>query len=140
MNEEAERIKKKVDENWKAQVEKERMTFKEPSRLASPPPRSDRVSAEGLSGREPSGGEPPDFGFFVSSLSMQVMAALGELPHPVTNQRQEDLPQARTLIDILGMLQEKTKGNLTEEEAEGIEGVLYELRMKYVAKARGAGA
>ncbi|MBI3615916.1 MAG: DUF1844 domain-containing protein [Candidatus Omnitrophica bacterium] len=67
------------------------------------------------------------------------MMALGEVPHPVTNARQEDLEQARYLIDVLGMLQEKTKGNLTPEEADLLEGLLYELRMKYVAKTKQAG-
>lgn len=60
--------------------------------------------------------------------------ALGELPHPMTQERQEDLEQAKYLIDVLGMLQAKTQGNLTAEEAKILDGVLYELRMKYVSK------
>ncbi|MBI3322298.1 MAG: DUF1844 domain-containing protein [Candidatus Omnitrophica bacterium] len=78
-----------------------------------------------------------DFGFFLSSLSMQALVALGEIPHPATNLAAENLEQARYFIDLLGMLQEKTKGNLTQEEASILEGVLYELRMKYVARTQG---
>ncbi|MBI3332599.1 MAG: DUF1844 domain-containing protein [Candidatus Omnitrophica bacterium] len=124
MSEGSERIQKKVDEAWKAQVEKERVL------------RSETAPAEEKASASP--GEQADLRFFLSSLSMQAMTALGELPHPVTNQRHEDLEQARTLIDILGMLKEKTKGNLTGEEASLLDGVLYELRMKYVAKSQGS--
>ena len=114
---------KKVDESWKEQVERERTTAQG----------SGRPSGAQSRGREVAQG---DFGFFLSTLSMQAMVALGEVPHPGTNGRQEDLEQARYMIDVLGMLQEKTKGNLTQEEATLLEGLLYELRMKYVAKAK----
>ena len=123
---------KKVDENWKEQIEKEK------SRIAAGPSPSSGVSAPAP--EEPAGpAEAPtgEFGMFLSSLSMQAMMALGELPHPVTQERQEDLEQARYLIDILGMLQSKTKGNLTAQEAQILEGLLYELRMKYVSKTQG---
>ena len=126
MNEDSpkEIFQRKVDEAWKTQVEKE------------------RVAAEGGQPRSPASSSrgketpPGDFSFFLSTLSMQAMIALGEVPHPATQARQEDLEQARYLIDVLGTLQEKTKGNLTPEEAEGLEGILYELRMKYVTKAK----
>lgn len=115
---------KKVDEAWKEQVDKERFAAErgQPGPSASPSRRKEA----------PQG----DFGFFLSTLSMQAMIALGEVPHPATQARREDLEQARYLIDVLGTLQEKTKGNLTPEEAEGLEGILYDLRMKYVAKAK----
>ena len=117
-------IQKKVDENWKAEVEQERHGF---------PPRGPAAASASSSAQ---GSPQADFSFFLSSLSMQAMIALGELPHPATNERQVELEQARTLIDVLGMLQAKTKGNLTAEEAAMLEGLLYELRMKYVSKSR----
>ena len=137
---------KKIDESWKEQVELERQRSQgsvPPSGERGPAspaekPRPESVPSDG--GRRPSkGGSPPstDFGLFLSSLSMQAMMALGELPHPVTGQVQEDLEQARYLIDTLGMLQEKTQGNLTPEEQALLEGVLYELRMKYMARTGG---
>jgi len=81
-----------------------------------------------------------DFNLFLSSLSMQAMVALGEAPHPMSGAPQEDLEQARYIIDVLGILQEKTQGNLTQEESGLLEGLLYELRMKYVEKAPGGPA
>ncbi|HAH21400.1 MAG: hypothetical protein A2Y00_03995 [Omnitrophica WOR_2 bacterium GWF2_43_52] len=77
------------------------------------------------------------FSFFVTTLAMQATIALGDVPEPQTNKSQENLPQAKFIVDTLGMLQEKTKGNLTQEEAALIEGVLYELRMSYVQKTGG---
>lgn len=74
---------------------------------------------------------------FLSSLSMQALMALGEVAHPVTGLAQPDPEQARYLIDILGLLHEKTQGNLSPEEASLLEGLLYELRMKYVEKTQG---
>jgi len=71
---------------------------------------------------------------FLSSLSMQAMMALGELPVPGTDQCHEELDQARYLIDTLGMLQEKTRGNLTAEESQVLENALYELRLRYAQK------
>jgi len=119
---------KKVDEAWKEQAEKERKSAvaRGPGPPSQPAARSREVPQA-------------DFSFFLSTLSMQALMALGEVPHPQTGARQADLGQARTLIDILGTLQEKTKGNLTPEEADLLEGLLYELRMKYVEKAKPEG-
>lgn len=128
---------KRVDESWKEQVEKEKSQAAAPSpRAGGPQPPAPGRDEPASSRKAPSG----EFGMFLSSLSMQAMMALGELPHPVTQERQEDLEQARYLIDILGMLQAKTQGNLTAEEGPLLEGLLYELRMKYVSKTREVGA
>ena len=117
---------KKVDENWKQGVEQERSNYEPSSEGAAPSQtpfaRSQEVEPEA------------SFGFFLSSLSMQAMVALGELPNPATRQTDVDLNQARYVIDVMGILQEKTKGNLTQEETGLLEGLLYELRTKYVAK------
>ncbi len=126
MSEETSPIQKKVDESWKEQVEKEKGVT--PGKSSHPePPQEARPS--------PEAGQT-EFSLFLSSLSMQALVALGELPHPATQERQEDLEQGRYLIDLLGLLKEKTKGNLTQEEQELLEGLLYELRMKYVAKVK----
>jgi hypothetical protein len=60
---------------------------------------------------------------------------LGEIPDPETNEPIEDLNRAKYLIDELGMLEEKTAGNLTPDEARALKSILYELRMKFVKKA-----
>lgn len=80
----------------------------------------------------------PDFNFFITTLALQASVALGRIPNPATNKKEEDLPQAKFLIDTLGMLQDKTKNNLTAEESELLENFLYELRMQYVSKTGGS--
>lgn len=78
-----------------------------------------------------------DFGMFVMSLSSSVLVHLGELEHPEARERQVNLPLAKQTIDILGMLRDKTRGNLTQEEEQLLDNLLYDLRMKYVdAKKR----
>jgi hypothetical protein len=74
-----------------------------------------------------------DFGTFVMSLATSVLVHLGEIQHPESSADERNLPLAKQTIDILGMLREKTRGNLTHEEAQLIENLLYDLRMKYVA-------
>ena len=128
-------ISKKVDEGWKAQAQKEKGAQPEPSPV-KPPPRPTGQGQARPSQQAPQAPGQADFSFFLSSLSMQALMCLGELPHPSTNQVHEDLEQARTLIDVLGMLQEKTKGNLTSQEQSLLEELLYELRLKYVEKTR----
>ncbi|MBU4305189.1 MAG: DUF1844 domain-containing protein [Candidatus Omnitrophica bacterium] len=75
----------------------------------------------------------PTFSVFISSLAMQALIALGEIENPITNKKETEPEQAKYLIDTISMIQEKTKNNLTEEEAKIIDQILYELRMKYVA-------
>jgi len=78
-----------------------------------------------------------DFSTFVFSLSTQALAHLGDIPHPVDNQTAVDLPAAKQMIDILGMLKEKTKGNLETPETELLDRLLYDLRIRYVERVRG---
>ena len=84
---------------------------------------------------------PPsaDFKFFITTLSLQATIFLGQMVNPVTNKNEENLPQAKFIIDTLGMLQEKTKGNLNSEEADFLENVLYELRSVYLSKNKASG-
>ncbi len=73
-----------------------------------------------------------DFSSFIYSLSTSALYHLGEIPDPVTRKREKNLPMAKQTIDIIAMLKEKTRGNLNRDEEEMIDGILYELRMKYV--------
>ena len=59
------------------------------------------------------------------------MIFLGEVPSPIDNKTETNLEQARFIIDTLGLLQEKTKGNLDEQEDNAMNSFLYQLRMKY---------
>ena len=79
---------------------------------------------------------PTDFASFLLSLGSSALVHLGELEHPEHPGLHKNLPLAKQSLDILAMLQDKTRGNLTAEEDQLLEQLLYELRMKYVA-ARG---
>jgi len=108
--------KKNIDESWKETVAKEKAEKEGRKEDTFIPPE-------------------PDFSFFITTLALQASIALGQVPNPVTNKTEEDLTQARFLIDTLGMLKEKTVGNLSAEEGSLLENLLYELRTRYVAKS-----
>jgi hypothetical protein len=92
-------------------------------------------SAEGTQEQQDAPPRPPiDFPSYLLSYYTQGLVLLGEVPNPYTNKKEEDVEAARHTIDILTMLEQKTKGNLTKEEQQLLETVLYELRMKFMAK------
>jgi hypothetical protein len=72
---------------------------------------------------------------FIFSLSSSALVHLGEIPEPETNRTAVDLPIAKQIIDTLGMLQDKTKGNLDQDEERLLKSVLYDLRMRYIQKS-----
>jgi hypothetical protein len=75
---------------------------------------------------------PVDFHTFVLSLGSSALLHLGEIENPNDGVSQKDLPLAKHTIDILAMLEQKTKGNLTTAEERLIESLLYDLRLRYV--------
>jgi hypothetical protein len=77
-----------------------------------------------------------DFATFVLSLSHSALMHLGEAPHPDDNQTRVSLPLAKQTIDLLGLLEEKTKGNLSGEEERLIGQILFDLRMRFVEKSK----
>ena len=76
------------------------------------------------------------FSTFILSLSTSVLINLGELPDPLTNEKDINLPLAQQTIGLIEMLMEKTKGNLTEEEDRLTGNMLYDLRMKYIESSK----
>lgn len=124
--------KKKVDEDWKrrAQLEKEQDAAKV----------GDKAPAAAPAGKpaEPGERKPPrrrgaaDFLGLVESLATQALMFMGAMRDPLTGQAHQDLGQAQAMIDLLEMLEEKTKGNLTREEADQLRGILDDLRMHFV--------
>lgn len=80
---------------------------------------------------------PMDFSTFVLSLGSSAMVNLGEVPIPGTDETATDLAAAKQIIDILGVLQEKTAGNLDDHEDRLLKSLLYELRIKYVDAQKG---
>ncbi len=95
-----------------------------------------------MSTTNPASGEPElpqaSFPTLVSLLASQAMAALGQIADPQTKQANVRLPMAKHFIDSLEVLQEKTKGNLSEIEAGMLENMLFELRLLYVAQQKKA--
>lgn len=85
---------------------------------------------------EASDAGPVDFATFLVSLSSSAFFYLGEVPHPSTGRVEKNLALARQTIDLLALLQQKTRGNLTDEERQVLEGLLYELRMRYVEETK----
>ncbi len=85
----------------------------------------------------PEVGPPPDLGFMdlVNMLAGNALVALGDLPEPVSGKRVEDLNSVQVMIAFLSMLQDKTKGNLEEREEKILGDLLYDLRMRFMAKA-----
>ena len=103
---------------------------------AEPPPQS-AESAAGHKGAADAAALPAvDFHTFVLSLGSSALLHLGELEHPEAGAQQKDLPLAKHTIDILAMLQEKTKGNLTPGEERLMESLLYDLRLRYVEASK----
>jgi hypothetical protein len=84
----------------------------------------------------PGAEDPASFVNFLSTLATNAAAALGAMPHPVTGQRSLDLETGKYWLDILGMLRDKTKGNLHPQESRLLEGLLGDLRMQYVQLVR----
>ena len=74
------------------------------------------------------------FSTFVLSLSSSALVHLGDIPDPSSQRSDKDLPMAKQIIDTLGMLQEKTQGNLNTEEERLVKTLLYDLRLRYVQK------
>lgn len=105
-------LKKKVDDTWKESVDKDKAS---------------ENTEDGIKAPEAT------FGLFIYGLMMEAMIALGEAENPITKKREPNAAHAKFVIDTLDMLKSKTKGNLQKEEEEMLEGILYELRMRFVS-------
>ncbi len=81
----------------------------------------------------PGAEDPSSFASFMMSIASNAASSLGMMEHPVTGKREVDLELGKHWIDILGMLQKKTRGNLLPQEQQILEGLLADLRMQYVS-------
>jgi len=128
MSEESPPPKLHVDADWKAhaQAEKERLAREEMTKS--------ETEAKTGPGAKPSGQALPEASFqsLVGVLASQAMMGLGTMKDPQSGGVIVDLDGSRFSIDLLGVLEEKTKGNLTEPEAEDLRQLLRELRSRYV--------
>ncbi len=96
---------------------------------AEPPPKMDQDIKE----EEEKPGRI-DFSTFILSLGSSTLTLLGVVEDPIKREKIVNLPQAREMIDLLTILQEKTKGNLSKEEGILLDNLLFDLRMRYVEK------
>lgn len=114
---EEEKIKfteKKVDESWKQSIQSEK---------------------DHISDSPGSASHPVSFLEFISSLGVQTLIHLGDVENPVTRKKVQDLEAARQTIDLLLVLKEKTKGNLTPEEDSVLTALIPDLQLRYVEKS-----
>jgi hypothetical protein len=116
----------------------------QPKPVASEQPRAEQRPPQpsaAAKDREPPEVEPADardpasFVNFIMSIASNAASSLGMMEHPVTHEREVDLELAKHWIDVLGMLQKKTRGNLTSQEQQMVEGLLSDLRMQFVSLA-----
>ncbi len=129
-----------IDSDWKnqAQAEKDRLAAKEAQAKASAKAKQPAGVAGAIGGGAGAGaggpGELPeaDFQSLLGTMVTQALMYMGAFPDPETGRAVVSLEYARLHIDLLAVLEEKTKGNLTPEEAEGLVQVISELRLRYV--------
>ena len=79
-------------------------------------------------------GPPATFYFLIHTLFTQALMALGRIPNPITNKTHKNLATARHFVDTLKMLEQKTAGNLTEDERRVLEEMQHQLRMQILAE------
>jgi hypothetical protein len=96
-------------------------------------PASDDLAADSEEAELPDADDPASFASFLMSIASNAAASLGMMEHPVTRKREVDLELGKHWIDVLGMLEKKTHGNLLPQEQQILEGLLADLRMQFVS-------
>lgn len=79
---------------------------------------------------------PPSFALLIATYASQASVAFGHVPNPIDGKTEVRLDLAKHAIDMLAILEEKTRGNVTQEEASMLENVLHQLRMAYMEASR----
>ncbi len=131
MSEDKEERKIVIDEDWKGQVEREKQAAEAAKE------EGEEQEGEGAQQPEKDASEaqlpPVSFPTLVTSLAAQALAAMGQMPDPAEGHPVVRPDLAKHCIDTLGMLEEKTKGNLTTEETGMLSEILHQLRMLFVS-------
>ena len=114
---------KKVDQEWKqrARSEKEAASERRDESTTQAPPR-------------------PTFNMLISGIATDALVSLGIVKNPITGKQERNLKLAQYSIDLLQLLEEKTKGNLDDSEKHFLETALYDLRMKFISAASEQGS
>ena len=111
-----------IDENWKVQAQKEKEKLKEAEATEKETPQEEQKKEL----------PPADFSGLVSILASQAFYALGVFKMDENDKREPDFKMAKFNIDMLGILEEKCKGNLSDEESKMLKSTLEQLRMAFV--------
>lgn len=121
-----------VDTDWKEQVARERESSDEATSQDESQSSEPSTPNEDAAANEMPAPPPASFTVLISMLFSQAMAMLGQMPDPSSGETTINKPFAKHYIDTLEMLQEKTKGNLDDEETSMLSEALHALRMMYV--------
>ena len=120
-----------VDEDWKSQAEEEKAKLAAEDAAGA----ADAAAAPAPEAA-PMALPPASFATPISGLVTQIFFSLGAIEDPQTGQRHRNLELAKHHIDTLSILEEKTKGNLSDDEKQLLDKALYEVRMQYVHVAQ----
>ena len=134
-----------IDEDWKTQVQREKELHKQKQQVPqnavdsvestadSIAPESETETEQQTSGPQSEAAPPASFEYLVSGMATQALAAMGQLPDEQGKPFPANLEYARHYIDLLGVLETKTKGNLSDHEQRFLQDALHQLRMLFVA-------
>lgn len=136
-----------VDEDWKSRVKAEDAALdqkfqedkaqeKPEQQPAQPAAEVEQPAPESTADSPPL--PPPDFSTLVGMLGTQAYVSLGVIPNPATGQPETQLDFAKQMIDLLAVVEDKTKGNLDKSEQGLLDSTLHQLRMTYVQKSKAA--
>jgi hypothetical protein len=122
-----------IDSDWKSQAQAEKQRL-EAQAAAKKPAAAGPAGMTGMAGAAEGDEGPVELSILhlVEMLSMQALSYMGAVPDPRTGQAMISLEYAKLHIDLLGILEEKTKGNLSDEEGKALQGSVSELRMHFV--------
>ncbi|QGJ71626.1 Hypothetical protein PBC10988_33330 [Planctomycetales bacterium 10988] len=129
----SEKPKLHIDEDWKTKVQAEKEALKKEAE--TPPP---ETPEEPASAHEPPPEKypPAELLSLVQMLLTQALLTMGQMPNPMDGQTTVDLGAAKHFIDLIAVLEEKTKSDSTTREKQAISSVLHELRMKFIEVQR----
>ena len=122
-----------IDEDWKSQVQREKEELQQPTEETDSEPNSTESSGTDSAEATEQPLPPASLEILVTSLATQAAAAMGQMPPEDGEELPVNLNFARHFIDLIGVIEEKTKGNLTEDESKFVQEMLHQLRMMYVA-------
>ena len=114
-----------IDEDWKSQIAAEKETL------------AKEQSEQAEAAVEPQTLPPASFEMLLTSLATEAMISLGQLPNLATQKVETNVPQARYAIDMLQVIEKKTKGNLTPDEEQALKDLLHQLRLMFVSVQQG---